>query len=267
MTNENEGAPEIEIAIPMGDADEGAVEEVSNEEAEDEFAIEIEGELAEEEPPLVKQLRDEIRNRDRELANYRKQPAKIEVGEKPTIEDCDFIPEKYEQEYAAWMARKAAAENQERDAAEAERVRNETQQQKFVQYRAQATALPVQDFPQAEQTVTAALPDLLQSALLIYTKDTAKVVYALSKHPAKLDQLAKETDPIKFVLAVSELERNLKVVNRKKPPAPEADTIQRGSASAFGGRDKELERLEKEAERTGDSSKLVAYRRQRKLAA
>lgn len=265
MADEPEDIELIDVDAPEDDQQQ-EIEGQHEEEGEDEFAIELEGEEpAEEEPPLVKQLRDEIRNRDRELSNYRKQAApKIEVGEKPTIEGCDFLDEKYEAEMDAWLERKRQAESADREAAEAERVRNETQQKKFIQYQTQAQALPVKDFKESEEVVIAALPEILQTALLGYTKDTAKVVYALAKHPAKLEALAKETDPIKFVLAVNDLERNLKVVNRKKPPEPESGSIQRGSAPIAPNPDKKLAALEKEADRTGDRTKLIQYKKEMK---
>lgn len=242
-------------------------------ESEDEFAIEIEGEESQDEPELVKKLRTEIRDRDRELAEHRKAAApRIELGDKPTLESSEWDEERYEADLTAWHDRKRQIENQDAEQAQAAEVRNQDQARKFANYRAAAVALPVKDFEDAEKAVIAALPDSpdrpIQQALLNYCKDPAKVVYALAKHPAKLQALAAEPDIIKVILMIADLERNLKVTTRKAPPPPEAETIQRGSAPMSVKADKALEALEREAERNGgDRSKIVAYKRQQKQAA
>jgi hypothetical protein len=83
---------------------------------------------------------------------------------------------------------------------------------------------------------------------------------ALGKHPGKLAELAAIEDPIKFAAAVAKLEGTLKV--QKRTRAPEPETIERGNASVRqGGADQQLEKLEKEAARTGDRSKVIAYKR------
>lgn len=242
---------------------------------DEEFVIEIDGELPEDETPLVKQLREEIRERNARIAELQKttQAKPIEVGKKPDLwEDCDGDPDKFEAELSAWHERKRQAEQQERQQNEVAESRNREMQKRFGVYRAKAAALPVKDFEDAEKAVVSVLPDTpdrpLQQALLMYAEDPAKVVYALAKHPSKLAALAAETDPIKFVLNVRELERNLKVNNRRKPPAPEADSILRSTTSIAGSRpDKKLEELEKEAMRTGDMDKYLAYKRQLKQKA
>jgi hypothetical protein len=61
------------------------------------------------------------------------------------------------------------------------------------------------------------------------------------------------------------LEKDIKVTKRN---APAADTAVRGStaSAALPASDKELERLEKEADRTNDRSKVIAYRRKQREA-
>lgn len=237
MADEPEGqdtlAPEAE------DEELEGVEQPEGEGEPEEFAIEIEGEVPEDETPLIKQLREQTRDQARELAEYRRanQP-QIVVGEKPNRDDyyADYETTElgdaaYDAAIIAWDGRRRAAANQETEAAQQAEVQNQQWQRQVAGYRAKATALPVQDFDQAETTVVSALPQIMQAAILKYAKAPEKVVYALYKHPATLAKLSQLTDPIELVLAVHELERNLKVTTRKAPPPPEADTIQRGSAS------------------------------------
>ena len=93
-------------------------------------------------------------------------------------------------------------------------------------------------------------------------KNPALVVYALGKNPAKAKELASISDPVKFAFAVANLEAQLKVTPRK--PKPEPERVLSGSSRAISGTvDSQLERLREEAARTGDMSKVMAYKRQK----
>lgn len=266
---DNENHDDLETPETEGAQNE-APEGAEDAEAGEEYSIEIDGEEAEEEPALVKTLRQEIRDRDRELAEHRKasQP-KIEVGEKPTLESCDYDEDKFEEQLDDWKERKRAFDNQEQEAGKQAEVRNQEFQRRATNYRAKLEALPLpaEQKQAAEKFVIDALPELLQSAIVSYADDPAKVVIALAKHPQKLEQLRQEQDPILFIKGIWNLERNLKVVTKKKPPAADADNIVRGSAPLSHTADKELEKLEKEAERTRDRTKVQQYLREKRKAA
>ncbi len=230
-------------------------------EDEEEFSIEIEGEEQAEETPLIKTLRQEIRDTKQELHKYRAASAqpKIEVGEKPSLESCEWDEERYEAELDAWKERGRAAAKQEQDELDAQNARAVSWSKTVQNYQLKAAALKVSDFQQAEETLKVSLPEILQSALLAYADDPAKVGYALYKHPARLAALAQETDPIKFVIAVRDLERNLKVVNRRNLPPPDSETFQKGSAPTSGPKpDKKAESLLAAAEK--DPTKFAEYR-------
>jgi hypothetical protein len=126
-------------------------------------------------------------------------------------------------------------------------------------------ALKFPDAAEAEETATAALTEVQQAVIVKVADNSAQVLYALGKHPARLAELSKITDPLKLAAAVARLEGTLKVMPKRKPPEPEQ--IASGNASVKHGSDKQLERLEKEAERTGDRTKLIAYRKQLQKAA
>lgn len=262
-----EADPEDAGDAGIGDA--GADNETG--EGDDDFAVEFEGEDAgAEETPLVAKLRQEIRERDKRLAEYtRTAKPKIEVGEKPTLESCEYDEERYEAELDGWKERKRQAEAQEQEAERESQARAERDQRAFVNYRARAQTLPVKDFDQAEQIVVNALPELHSRALLHYTKDPAKLVYALSQNPAQMERIGNEPDVIKAILMMAELEGKMKVTTRKKPPAPESESIQHGSARPSAANDRHLEKLEAQAAKTGDRSAIAKYRyeqRQQKRA-
>lgn len=228
---------------------------------DDDVIIEFDGDKEEEEPPLVKKLRAEIRERDRKLAENRPQEQEIVVGDKPTLETCEYDEDRFDAEYQAWLTRKAAAEKQQQTRQTAEQQRASEYRDLEIRYRASAAKLPVRPevFDEADRAVREALPEAVQVAIAKYMDDPAKVVLALGKHPVRLAAIADEPDPVKQLFMIRDLQGAIKVT-RRSAPAPEADTIQRGSASMSASADKHLAKLEQEAARTGDRSKLIAYK-------
>ena len=86
------------------------------------------------------------------------------------------------------------------------------------------------------------------------------VIYALGKNVKKAQALAAIEDPIEFAFAISDLEKDLKVTKRKTAPAPEKTV--RGNAAVSGTVNSQLERLRAEAEKTGNYTKVAAYKAQ-----
>jgi hypothetical protein len=93
----------------------------------------------------------------------------------------------------------------------------------------------------------------------------ALLVYALGKNPKRAKELASIKDPVKFAFAVARLETQLKVTKRKASSKPEP-TIS-GTGRPSGSVDNTLERLRTEAEKTGDYSKVYAYKQRQKRTA
>ena len=86
----------------------------------------------------------------------------------------------------------------------------------------------------------------------------ALVVYALGKNPKKAQELASIKDPVKFAFAVAKLEKDLKVTNRRAAPPPER--VVSGTGRVSGAVDSTLERLREEASKSGDMTKVLAYK-------
>jgi len=237
---------------------------------EDELIIELEGEAASEEPPLVKKLRQEIRERDRKLAERQPaQEADIVVGDKPTLESCEYDEEKFNAEYDGWMTRKAAADRQQQSRQSAEQQRANEFRDLEVRYRASAAKLGArpEDFDAADAAVRAALPEPVQIAIAKYMDDPAKVVLALGKHPARLDAIAAEPDPVRQLFMIRDLQGAIKVTTRRAAPPPEADSIQRGSASMSAQVDKQADKLLSDALKTGNMTAYNKYMKAKKKAA
>lgn len=268
MDTEDGNDDELVLTPPDGVEAQDGDSPADDSDGEESFEIELEGEEAQDEAPLVKKLREEIRERDKRLAALGKSaPASIEVGPEPTMESCDYDEDAFKAQWRDWNARKVEADNLAAEQARAQQAREMEDQKRLANYRAMAAALPVKDYEIAEQTVVSRLPEMSRAALLAYTDNPAKVVYALHRYPAMLERIADEPDPIKQIIMARELEGKLKVTTRKKPPAPEADTIQRGSAPMSQKTDQEEERLYKLAEKSGDWTEWTRYRRSKRRAA
>ena len=224
-------------------------------------------------PAWVKDLRKANREKDRRIreleqrlnASAPQQEQAVTVGKKPELDDpgIDYDKELYDKELFAWLERKNKAEQEQNRKVEAERAAKEAWTARVQTYEKAKAALKVQDFQDAEDALSDALSVVQQGVILSGAEKPELLVYALGKAPAKLKELASITDPVKFAFAVAKLETQLKVQPRKQAPAPERRVT--GSVPV-GGPDKTLERLEAEADKTGDRTKVAAYKRQLRMS-
>jgi hypothetical protein len=243
-------------------------EEAPEEEEELVFEDEASPASGEAETGLVKHLRTQLTEQRKELERLRRSappPQPIEVGEKPTLSGCEYDEEVYEREIDQWKERKAKAEALNAEAEQTQKQIAEAWNQELQSHHEKKAALKFKDVQEAEDVALSSLSEVQQAVIVKAAENSAMVIYALGKHPAKLAELSKITDPIKLAVAVSKLEGKMTVAKRGGPPEPER--IARGGAPTANGTDKQLERLEKEADRTGDRSKLIAYKAQLKAQA
>lgn len=223
-------------------------------------------------PALVKKLREQIRERDRKLAQFRKAPVTATPESDPepvvparkTITDFDYDQDKFDayddQRAAALEARaewkvRQNQRDQQRQAAQAEEAKRIEQQKR---------ALGVNDYEQQSNRVRDVLSEQQLAVLINGADDPAKLIYALGRSEARLADLASVENLAKFAAKVGVLERDIKVMKRKAPP-PEPQ-VRGATASTEISNDKTLARLEAEADRSGDRSKVIAYKRQQREA-
>lgn len=224
-------------------------------------------------PEWVRELRKnhrELQRKNRELEEQLKAKSGAETkpvtdpGKKPSLEACDYDADKYEQELAAWYERKRQADEQAAKAEAEVKAQNEAWQSKLTAYGKAKTELKVKDFEDAEMVAQEALDVTQQGIIIQGAENPALLIYALGKNPKKAKELASIKDPVKYAFAVAKLETQLKVTQRKAPP-PEK-TVQSGTGRVSGTVDSTLERLRADAEKSGDYSKVIAYKRQKRQA-
>ena len=260
------------------EADEAGADVDSEDEEgdEDDVVIEIAGESPPPEddakaPEWVRDLRKSHREQQRENKQLKDQLAKlsstvqpktVELGKKPTIEAADYDSDLYEQQLTDWFDRKKAVEaQQERQEAE-RRSQQDAWNATLATYGEHRKTLKVKDFEDAETVVQDELSNTQQGMILQGADNPALVVYALGKNPKKAKEIASIKDPVKFAFAVAKLETQLKVTNSKASTKPE--TTITGKAMKSGTVDSNLERLRAQAEKSGDYSKVTAYKRSKR---
>lgn len=223
-------------------------------------------------PEWVRELRKtnrELQRQNRELQNKLQTTAQTEtkpvvLGAKPKLEDHDYDADKFEAALADWFERKRQAD--EANARQEAEVMNQQKawKAKLDGYGKAKAELRVKDFEDAE-AVALELFNITQQGVMLQGADNpALVVYALGKNPKKAKELSDIKDPVKFAFAVAKLEKELKVTNRRAAPAPER--IVSGTGRSSGAVDSTLERLREEAARTGNMTKVIQYRAQKRSA-
>lgn len=253
---EGEGSTTDEVVVTIGD------EEPPADEGED-------GKPA---APWVRDLRKSNREKDKRIRELERQvaagapaPQTVVVGEKPTFENCGFDADKFETELSAWNDRKRQADEQQRKTADAEKKAKDDWQSRLDSYTKAKATIKVKDFDDAEDVVKD-LFTVTQQAIIVKgvgdpTK-AAQIIYALGKNPKRAKALAAVSDPVEFAVQIGELKGQIKVIPKKQAPAPDRQV--RGAAAGAAVVDKPLERLRAEAEKTGDYTKVAAYKQQQR---
>ena len=223
-------------------------------------------------PEWVRELRKtnrELQRQNRELQGKLQSTAQTEtkpvvLGKKPSLEEHDYDADKFEAALANWFERKRQAD--EASAKQEAEVMNQQKawQAKLDGYGKAKAELRVKDFEDAE-AVAQELFNITQQGVVLQGADNpALVIYALGKNPKKAKELSDIKDPVKFAFAVAKLEKELKVTNRKAAPPPER--IVSGTGRVSGAVDSTLERLREEAARTGNMTKVIQYKAQKRAA-
>lgn len=216
-------------------------------------------------PAWAKELRRINREKDRELRELRAKVAgsvKVEtptLGPRPTLDDPDveFDEGKFATKLENWIEQKRQVEGKQKQAQDEAQKQTEGWNNKIKAYATERETLKGEAFEEAEAAVVSTLSEIQQGIIIQATTSPAKMVHALGMSPKKLAELAAITDPVRFAVEIGKLEVKMGSIGKRTPPNPETPIT--GTTRATS--DSVLERLRAEAERTGDNSKVIAYKR------
>jgi hypothetical protein len=249
-------------------------------EDEDDVVVSITGEAPDPEeeeearaPDWVRDLRKEYRNEKRRAKELEQKIEQLErgsapqaqpLGQKPTLEGADYDTERYETELTSWYEKKREHDENQNVIQSQQKAVQKEWDTKLESYHTSKTELKVKDYEFAEDVVQDNLSVMQQGMIVQGADNPALVVYALGKNPKKAKEIASITDPVKFAFAVAKLETNLKVTKRKASSKPEKKIS--GTGRPSGSVDNTLDRLRADAEKTGDFSKVLQYKKQKRSA-
>lgn len=276
---ENDDAFELAELDTESDTDDENIAVSVDEEDEDEDEDEVVISIGEESPPQeeearapawVRELRKANREKEREIRELKAkltatatETKPVELKAKPTLESCDYDSDEYENKLAEWYEHKREYDAVEANAAAKRDAEAKEWQDKLDSYAKARASLKVRDYEDAEAFALDTFNVTQQGIVLQGSENPAHLIYALGKSQKRAKELASINDPVKFAFAVAKLETQLKVTNRKAATAPER-TITSGGGRISGSVDSTLDRLREEAVKTGDLSKVMAYKRGKK---
>lgn len=253
-------------------------QESGNEESEnieEQFSVSIEGEQTPEEDEETPKEGEaswitNLRKKNRELEKKAKElekkvvssekPKEIKLAPKPNLHDADidFDTEKYEARLSKWYEDKRKVDEQAAKQEEEVKKQQFAWQTKLNSYNESKVKLQVKDFKEVEDDIASTLSIPQQSIIIKGAENPAVLIYALGKNKKTLETLAAITDPVEFTFAVAKLETKLKISSKKPTTTPERILSSSGKKSSTF--DNELEKLRAEAEKTGNYTKVNAYK-------
>lgn len=215
---------------------------------------------------VPKKLRAEIRERNKRIKELEAQIEQVKpkeqtptLGAKPTLESCDYDESEYETRLDAWYLQKKEVEAKQAEIEAQKQNEAKAWEEKLKGYTEQRSKIKAPDYEDAEGVVMDLFNETQQGMIIQGANNPAALVYALGKNHAKAKELASIKDPVKFAWEASKLEGSMKTTTRKPRSQPEKTV--KGSGSLSGTTDSQLEKLRAEAGRTGDYSKVHAYKR------
>lgn len=273
---ESQETPEPEDQTPE------TSEEPEPEEDEGEVTVTIDDGQQQEEQPSetewLKDLRKSWKNYKKENRQLKQELEKIKEASKPQIsaqapgprpklEDpgIDYDTDIYVQKIDEWHDKNRLYEDEKRRTEEQQKKEQETWQKQLNLYNEKKQSLPVKDYDDAEMVVEDLLSPTQQGIIVQGAKNPELVVYALGKNPRRAKQLADIKNPVNFAFEIARLEGQLKTSKRK--PATEPEKTIQSTGRISGTVDSTLEKLRRDAEKTGDYTKINAYKRKKRRSA
>jgi hypothetical protein len=187
------------------------------------------------------------------------------VGEKPKLDDYWDRPDEYERDLTAWLERSREQDKRQQAKQEQRQRQAEAWQRQQSAFDTGYSGIRAPGKDAALALVDDSFPGEQRAYLIKAAGDKAPAfMYALGNAPekrAQLKALAKEGAWAEFIAAAAIMATE--VTMKRQRPSTQPYEAPRGQGGAARG-DQRLARLEREANASGDFSKVVAYRRQQR---
>ena len=253
------------------ETEEQETEEQDTEEQEEseESEEETQGEQKKPAPQWVKDLRKEARQLRRENKRLKQSQSSAQAdegpkdpGNRPRLSDYDHDEEEHEKALDAWYQKKLAYDEQKKTTERKQADEQRQFQEKIDRYNEQKNAIGFDDFEDVENVVDSEFDNMQIGVLLTLSDNPAALKYAIGSDDDLLDRLSSISDPIKFAHEIGKLESGKKSMSRTRKASTKPERAVSNTASS-GSYSNKLKQLEAEAERTGDRTALIQFKRQK----
>lgn len=237
-------------------------------------AAEEEGETETVEPQARQQEQQErqwvkdLRKQHRELVKQNRElaaqlqavqaPKAQALGDKPKLADFEYDPDEFEAALDNWHTKKRAHDDQEAQRRAAIEAQEREWSNRLAHYAKEKAEIDDPDFEEAEFNVQQLFNETQQGILLHGLETPARVISQLGRDQQAAERLSAIKDPVKFAIALADYRRDKTMTPTKKAPPPERVV----STAPVKNNSARLEQLRTEAEKTGDYSKVLAYKKQ-----
>ena len=226
-------------------------------------------------PEWLRDLRKANREKDRRIRELEQRIQQAapgqqaqQIGPRPTLESCGYDEEAFSTKLDEWFEAKRKQDDAKRVQEQTEAERRKRWESRVEAVNKAGAALKVRNYEDAVQAFDDVFSIVQRGVVFDLTedpKDAALLRVALGKNPSVAKKLATIDSPVRFAGAVAKiLYKDLNVKPRKIAPAP--DTPVRSSVAGATAVDAALARLQAEADRTGNRTKVAAYLRQKNQA-
>ena len=238
-----------------------------DDDGEEEEVFELNGKeipAPEKAPDWVREVRKKNRESEKVIAALKRENEALKApkadkkqSQKPVIADFAYDEDKYAVALESYLSDQLIEKQQAELEVNNKKAQQEAWDGRLSSYEEQKASIgdAAED---AEEIVVAELSEQQQSVIIHASDAPAQVVYALGNDPALLKRLSGISDPIRLAVEIGKIEGGIKVSKRKRKAPPPERKVNSGSG---GNVDNQLDRLREEASRTGNFTKVNAYRR------
>lgn len=200
---------------------------------------------------------------ERKLASIAEMSIPEEPEEKPTLASCDMDEDRFAQailDYNAQVAKATEAKEKVAKQAQEFLAAYHEKQKSYKKQRAEVVK-STKAFEEHERAVMNDFNITKQDVIIAYSENPVALIHALGKDEKRRKELAGITDLPEFIFRMGKLDQTLKHnLAKKERPSPDTRLV-----TESPNKDTKLEQLRRQAEKTGNYTAVIQYKRQMKM--